>query len=123
MHHRLPQILRRRLSALVALRDFASGTVINHHVGMIYPPLCSMRTVYADRVRYDRGATLLEPVDIDARVTLAYTQKAPRFAAQREYRIALFYLLSNVGPLADPSDEAIFVRLNRRLSYCELLSR
>jgi hypothetical protein len=78
--------------------------------------------VYAAWVRYDRGATVLEPVDIDKCVTLAYTQKALCFAAQREYRIALFYLISNVGPLADPSEEAIFLTLNRRLSYCDLLS-
>ena len=78
--------------------------------------------VHATWVSYDRGAAVPRSPDIDEWLSLAYSQKSASFAAEREYRIVIISLLSYKRPLADPiAPSIIFVRLKRRLSYCDLL--
>jgi hypothetical protein len=75
------------------------------------------------RVRYDRGATVVRSPSLDEWVDIAWSQKSTFFEAEREYRIAILSHLSREGPAADPIGAwaFVFVELNRRLSYCDPL--
>jgi hypothetical protein len=85
-----------------------------------HPPIPYPRVI-GGFVVYNRGARVPVDPDIDEWIFMRCFQKAPSFAPQREYRIALIVTRSYRNPLPDPTDERAFVRLNRRLTYCELL--
>jgi len=73
-------------------------------------------------VTYDRDAAATRSLDADELLTLSYSQKSASFAAEQEYRIVILSLLTYKHPNRDPMASAhIFLRLNRRLSYCDVL--
>ena len=90
---------------------------------ILYHPVVKNPRIYAKRVRYDRGATVVRSPSLDEWVDIAWSQKSTFFEAEREYRIAILSGLSREGPAADPIGAWAFasVELNRRLSYCDLL--
>lgn len=73
-------------------------------------------------VSYDRGAIAPRPLDPDDGLTLSYSQKTASFVDEQEYRIVIVSRFSYERPRADPMPPVhIFLRLNRRLSYCDAL--
>jgi hypothetical protein len=92
------------------------GEYISAHLGV------PKARVYPTWVRYDRGTAVPKSPGIDEWVELAYSQKSASFAADKEYRIAVVSLLSPQHPVADSTAPSIiFVKLGRRLGYCDLL--
>jgi hypothetical protein len=85
-------------------------------------PVVRNPRVYETWVSYDRGAVVPRPPGIDEWLSLTYSQKSDFFAPNREYRIVIMSQFSPKYLLADPmAPSNIFLRLNRRLSYCDLL--
>jgi hypothetical protein len=73
-------------------------------------------------VTYNRGDAATRSLDADELLTLSYSQKSASFVDDQEYRIVILSLLSYQHRERDPMAASnIFLRLNRRLSCCDVL--
>lgn len=84
------------------------------------PPIPNPR-VKCGFVEYTRGYEVNAEPGVEDWVHLRCYQKAPSLAHEQEYRIALIVTRSLRHRASDPTDDHVFVRLDKYLSYCELL--